>query len=159
MSFYANKQQAPDYRKMRAKRGRPETAEATSNIPSITQKSKRLAEKQRTKFGAQAAKTLPSQVVEHILRKETIRQAQNQQKAAELAKLKEDDAEITFKPKTNKYPLARETSGDKCLDLYARVKPGHIKEKTGRTTIEAEYEKEKEELSFAPKINQPGAHL
>ena len=72
MSFYANKQQAPDYSKMRAKRGRPETADSASNIPTISKKSKLLAEKQRGKFGAQN-KTTAAQVVEHILRKETIR--------------------------------------------------------------------------------------
>ena len=142
MSFYANKQQAPDYSKMRAKRGRPDTAEVPSNIPLISQKTKRLAEKQRSKFGAQETKSTATAVVEHMLRKETIRQAQNQQKAQEIAKKKEEDIEVTFKPKTNKYPLSRETSGDKCLDLYARVKPGTLAEKKGRTGFDAAFEKE-----------------
>ena len=71
-----------------------------------------------------------------------------------------EDTEANFKPKTNNYPLAgRETSGDKCLDLYARVKPGQNKDNKGRSQVDAAFENEKEECSFKPQINKPGSHL
>ena len=51
-------------------------------------------------------KTKATAVVEHILQKEKVRSALKQQRLEELQKLKTDDDEATFKPQTNKYPMA-----------------------------------------------------
>ena len=77
---------------MRAKRGRPETAEApNSHIPLISQKTKRLADKQRSKYGAEeTGKKTAIAVVEHMLQKEKVRAAMKQQKIEEI-KLKQQD--------------------------------------------------------------------
>ena len=83
------------------------------------------------------------------------------EKAKEIKEKQDyEDGEATFKPKINKYSVGtRETSGDKCLDLYSRVKLGQNKNAKGRSKFDAEYEKEKDECSHTPKINNPGSHL
>ena len=163
MSFYINKQQAPDYSKARAKRARPETAQPSSNTPQISEKSKKLAEQQRSKYGGQpggTGKRSSAAVVEHLLAKERVRAEEFKQREQDIRQRKEQDPDATFRPVTNHYPLAaRETSGSKCLDLYSRSKPGAMKANNGRSKIDAEFEKEQKECSFKPQINKPGAHL
>ena len=145
--FYVNKQQAPDYSRMREKRmfQRPETADqAVTSRPEISQKTKRLADKQRSKLqGESVGKRTATAVVQHLLAKEKVRAEQKQKKAEAIQKEKEDEQEFTFKPKTNKYMNNKgATSGDKCLDLYSRVKPKQYMEKNGRSSIDIEYERE-----------------
>ena len=104
---------------------RPETADqAVTNRPEISQKTKRLADKQRSKLqGESAGKKTATAVVQHLLAKEKVRAEQKQKKAEAIQKEREDEQEYTFKPKTNKYMNNKgATSGDKCLDLYSRVK-------------------------------------
>jgi len=48
-----------------------------------------------------------------------------------------------------------ESHGDKCLDLYARKQKGWFAEKQEKTAEDYEFEKVKEECTFAPKINKP----
>ena len=50
------------------------------------------------------------------------------------------------------------THGDKCLDLYAKVKNGQYA-KRNIAEPDAEYEKQKDDCKFRPEINQMGCHL
>ena len=44
----------------------------------------------------------------------------------------DEEADATFKPKTLSYPrAATTTSGDKCIDLYKRVKEGQYARNRG----------------------------
>ena len=51
----------------------------------------------------------------------------------------------TFKPQTINYQggATRETSGDKCFDLFSTKPKGWVKDKVEKTTDEYTYEKEK----------------
>ena len=105
---------------------KPEPANPETFNPEISKKSKKLADKQRGKMqGENNGKKTATAVVKHLLMKEQVRAEQKQKKAEAIQKEKEDEQEFTFKPKTNKYPgKGGATSGDKCLDLYSRVKRG-----------------------------------
>jgi hypothetical protein len=160
--FYVNKQQAPDYSRLREKRmfQRPETADPTTNHPEISKKTRKLADKQRSKLtGENTGKKTATAVVEHLLMKEKVRAEQKQKKAELLQKAKEEEEDFTFRPKTNTYQNGKgATSGDKCLDLYARVKRGQQASKVGRSAIDIEYERDQEECTHQPKINRAGSH-
>ena len=140
---------------------KPEPANPETFNPEISKKSKKLADKQRGKMqGENNGKKTATAVVKHLLMKEQVRAEQKQKKAEAIIKEKEDEQEFTFKPKTNKYPgKGGATSGDKCLDLYSRVKRGQISSKVGKTSLEVEYEREQEECTHQPKINKPGSHM
>ena len=51
------------------------------------------------------------------------------------------------------------TSGDKCFDLYSRVKKGQLAAQVGKTKEEIEFEASKEEMTLKPKINEPGTYV
>lgn len=53
----------------------------------------------------------------------------------------------------------KETSGDKCIDLFSTKPKGWIKDKTEKSTDDYIYEKEKEEYTFTPGINKPGSSI
>ena len=66
-------------------------------------------------------------IVEHLYRKGTLMDERKKARAETLNAKKEIEAEeATFKPVTLEYPGRNQqiTSGDKCLDLYSRVKLG-----------------------------------
>ena len=69
-------------------------------------------------------------------------------RATEFHAEKDSDEEATFKPVTLEYAGRPQlTHGDKCLDLYSRVKPGQY----ARKNIEerdAEYENARLECNF-----------
>ena len=64
------------------------------------------------------------------------------------------DKEATFKPVTNIYESKKyhATQGDKCLDLYSRVKPGQYI-KANIDEPDATFEATKNECNFTPQIN------
>ena len=59
------------------------------------------------------------------MRKATVMEDKKKNRAQELKAKEEDDPEATFKPVTLDYARpSGVTHGDKCLDLYSRVKLG-----------------------------------
>jgi len=65
---------------------------------------------------------------------------QNRAKAIKEQQLAKEANGATYAPATNNYHTAGTvTSGDKCLDLYARVKPGAYKEKKDMPAEEREF--------------------
>lgn len=63
----------------------------------------------------------------------------------------------TFKPKTLAYSGTGRTtsSGDKCIDLYSRKQKGWFKEKAQKSAQEYEFERNKQDCTFKPKVNDP----
>jgi len=65
--------------------------------------------------------------------------------------------DCTFKPVTLDYVgvgvKEAPTHGDKCLDLYSRVKKDQYKEKQNKSHVDYEFERMQEECLFTPKIN------
>ena len=91
-------------------------------------------------------------------------ESKKQEKAKKFKEDRENDKEATFKPVTLDYsaeinrPLHQLTHGDRCLDLYSRVKPGQYARKNIQEP-DPDFEANKHELIFAPTINQFGCHL
>ena len=61
----------------------------------------------------------------------------------------------TFKPQTLDYQTSaqKQTSGDKCLDLNSLKPSGWIKDKVYKTSVDYEFERNKEDCTFKPQIN------
>lgn len=86
-------------------------------------------------------------------------QEKKMEKAAKLQQDREQDPEATFAPKVLDYPMVQQfTHGDKCLDLYARVKHGSYARRNNPQP-DTEFESNKTECNFTPQINQFGSHL
>lgn len=81
-------------------------------------------------------------------------------KAQEIEWIQQLDPEATFKPKTNNYVSSSQqlTHGDKCIDLYSRVKAGSYARKNNQE-VDVEFESNKEECFFTPQINEFGSHM
>ena len=104
-----------------------------------------MAEKRKNKLQTEGCS-----VVDHLLRKGTLMDEKKKERAAERQASQQVDEELTFKPVTLEYAGRPQlTHGDKCLDLYSRVKPGQY----ARRNIEerdAEFEDNKLECNFMP---------
>ena len=65
----------------------------------------------------------------------------------EEKKMEQEMKECSFKPKTMDYKgsgnVMKETSGDKCIDLYSKVAIGSIRDKKTKTSNEYQYERQK----------------
>jgi hypothetical protein len=70
-------------------------------------------------------------------------------------KLKEDleaKEKATFKPAILKYGNVRQSTEDRCLQLYARVLPGYYAKKQDVTTDDIEWQRQENECTYVPKI-------
>ena len=79
--------------------------------------------------------------MEHLYAKEKARNAIKQQKVDEATvnAANEEEFEVTFKPKTLNYPMAPTAStGDKCIDLYKRVKEGQYARNMGERGVDGD---------------------
>lgn len=65
----------------------------------------------------------------------------------------ENMKECSFKPITNDYPLENTGSGDKNMDLYAKVKKRQYADRKTIETDAYEYRKQPDQYTFAPNIN------
>lgn len=65
--------------------------------------------------------------------------------------------ECTFKPVTLDYQglgiKEPPTYGDKCIDLYSRIKKDQYKDKQNKSKVDYEFERHQHECLFTPKIN------
>ena len=124
-SFYINKMNVEDYSKARSKRNaEPGNPVIFKKKPYVSAVSKKLASNARNKLDNKGDQ---HDIVEHLYAKEKTRQAMKDRMVADaiLDAANREDGAITGKPKILDYPLAAEkTSGDKCYDLFKRVKEG-----------------------------------
>ena len=122
-SFYINKLQAEatcQFPRV-AKPATISAEEAIKKKPVLSAKTEYYAEKRKMKLGTDGG-----DVVDHLYRKAQLEQEKKLEKA-EKVRQAQIDLETTFKPRTLDYPMMSSktvTSGDKCLDLYSRVRPG-----------------------------------
>lgn len=123
--------------------------------PEISEKTAKLAEAKRMKlFGA--ANLASVSKVEIFLQPKT---SQAKIEAKQKAQIERELEDCTFSPQTLNYnSLAQKsqlTHGDKCKDLYAKKIKGWFVEKIERTTEQYEYDRNKDDLTFTPEINDP----
>lgn len=98
-------------------------------------------------------------IVQHLYRGQELVAQKKRDKAFQIKELKEKDDELTFKPKTLNYNLPQGlTHGDKCLDLYARVRPGQYAKKNIQEP-DLDFNAQRNQCAFSPRINSSGAHL
>lgn len=127
---------------------------ALQKKPTLSAKTIEYAEKRRYKM-----QTSDCDVVEQLYRKNTMMQEKKKMRANDIKQAEEIDEEATFRPKTLNYEgQAQPTHGDKCLDLYSKVKPGQYAKRNIQEP-DAEFEKQKNDCSFKPIINDLGCHL
>jgi hypothetical protein len=121
----------------------------------LSAKTLKYAENRKNKL-----KTEGCDIVEHLLRKNTVMQDKRKVREEKFKENRDFDKEATFKPVTNIYESKKYnvTQGDKCLDLYSRVKPGQYIKKNIEEP-DASFEATKHECNFTPQINQFGCHL
>ena len=156
-SFYINKLQA----------------EATSQVPRIGKPAEIACDKALEKKFTCSAKTIEyannrkkrfdaegCDIVESLYRKHTVMDKRNKERADAQKAAAEIDVEATFAPVTINYTGSRPqlTHGDKCLDLYSRVRPGQYAKKNIEER-DAEFENARVECNFMPQINPDGSYL
>jgi hypothetical protein len=102
-----------------------------------------------------------AQNIEHfLLTKDIVKSKAKEEKAKTIkaAKQLEEERELTLAPKTNKFvhklEQYKQTTGDRGLDLYNKVKKGVYTVKHDKTLAEYELEKGYTECTHAPLINQ-----
>ena len=95
--------------------------------PQISEMSQKLALNRRKRLNAKKE----SDIVDILYQQSEMKSERRQNKTMmDIEKAKELlEQEMTFKPKTNNYESHQPTSGDKCLDLFARVKVGQYANK------------------------------
>lgn len=136
--------------------GRPKPKEDPAlfelqEAPLISARSKKIAEEARKKLlGENSSQDIVTQLYE----KEKVRSQQKQLLAQEIAQRSLENDQSTFKPQTNHYSSGKQvvTHGDRCLDLYSRVKPGVYAAKNNVATDEAEFKKQEKECTHTPRL-------
>lgn len=116
-------------------------------VPQINEYSRQLASETR---GAMYGKK--ANIVSVLYDKEKDRQQQKEAKAKKLKEELDAKEQSTFKPFTLNYNSHQVRKGDRCLELYSRVKPGLYAKKKDVSTDEREWQKQEKECTHAPKI-------
>lgn len=122
--------------------------------PKISEKTAKYAQQKRQKMMAEKGGNVT--LVEILLHPASKgKEWQEQQQKIKESKQQE---ECTFKPQTINYQggANKETSGDKCLDLYQSKPKGWTKDKTDQSSDDYQFAKEKDQYTFTPEINKPG---
>jgi hypothetical protein len=127
-----------------------------SHKPLTSEKNNQLAENKRRKITGGREGVSHVEILLHPIEQRSAEWVENQRKAQENS----IQGGCTFKPQTLDYQpmggVKEPTHGDKCLDLYSRVKRSQYKEKQNKTKNDYEFGVQEQECTFAPKINEEG---
>jgi len=156
-SFYINKMQADDYSKARQRRMDENRSDVVfKKKPYVSAASKALAEKGRGRLDDRGAVDIVDHLYTNEIKRKELKEVMAKQAIAQAAKIEEE--EFTFSPKISQYNLpGGHQSGDKCFELYSRVKEGQYLKK--KDVEDYDYERGKDECTGKPTINHPISHL